>query len=776
MTAQRQPVEQVLAEWMIDEAAGAPEQLLAEILGTTGRTAPSPRVWALVAEPTLRGRTTRAAVGLPNRGFVLAAGTALLVAALTGLAVGAYLLLNQKPAEGGDWPGFRGDAARTGSGLLAPKGNPVTAWQIRVEGAVSEVVVLGEHVYFASDDGNLHAVSRDSGLVEWTVMVAEPPLTGPFAADGRLYLSDSTGTFHAYGIEDGRAIWTSGTRYAQPSRAVEVDGTLYFGTDDGLVVALDAATGAERWRLQPPGATHVDAPAFADGRLFAGTDGGGFVAIDTVARHVAWTGNTDGEDTGSATVADGIAYIGAGAQTNATGTLHAFDAATGRPLWTAADPDFGLPTIEAGIAYTTSLSGRLDAIDTATGATRWSVDLEGDPRSPMVVGGVVFLPTGAARRIEAIEASTGNELWRYDIDANADCCVTVAKGMVFVGTQSGSVYAIAGDGATITARSRSTLEPTQGPNPSGSASVAPAATPLPSIGTVAWSTDIRGMGFAPISQIAIDPTTGRIWAPEAAADRIAIFAPDGTLLEEWGESGNGNGQFDFTRGNGDGYGTLAFGTDGSFYVLDVGNRRVQQFDAARRFVRAWGAFGSRPYEFIDPVGIAVAPDGTVWILDDVRRVVEHYTADGTVLGSFDPFAPSPINNGANALAIDAAGNLYVSGVQPSQISVFDPSGRFVRFIGAGQFAEQATQMAIDAGGRIFVTQGPDRGAAPGILAFGPNGQLLSGFGPRGDGDGELNFPAGIALDGEGGLYVEDSLPESARLMRLQLLPPAAPAP
>jgi hypothetical protein len=45
---------------------------------------------------------------------------------------------------------------------------------------------------------------------------------------------------------------------------------------------------------------------------------------------------------------------------------------------------------------------------------------------------------------------------------------------------------------------------------------------------------------------------------------------------------------------------------------------------------------------------------------------------------------------------------------------------------------------------------------------------MGGFGPMGDGAGQLVFPAGIALDGKGGVYVEDSLPESARLIRFAL--------
>ena len=241
-----------------------------------------------------------------------------------------------------------------------------------------------------------------------------------------------------------------------------------------------------------------------------------------------------------------------------------------------------------------------------------------------------------------------------------------------------------------------------------SAASGPTPTPLPSVATVTWSTPLDGNAFAPICQIAVDPK-GRIWAPEANADKIAIFSRDGKLLEEWGESGRGPGQFDFTRGDGDGYGTLAFAKDGSFFVLDVGNHRVQHFDADRRFLRAWGGIGNRPGQFQDPVGIAVAPDGTVWVLDDKRSVVEHYRPDGKVIGSFDPFANQPVNGEANSLAIDAHGQLYVSEVGPPQIAVFDPDGTFVRFVGAGAFNEQAGDMAIDADGRVFVTQGPERG-------------------------------------------------------------------
>lgn len=775
MTEQRMPFEQLVAGWMADagadEAAVAPAELLDQILATTGLARPRPRWLAELAETPMAGRRTRVAVGLPNRGLVYAVLIALLLAGLAALAVGAAILLNRPgPTDtAADWSGFRGNADHSGIGLQGPVGNPVVQWQFHASGAVLEVAVVGAHVFFAADDGSVYSVARDRGFQEWSVRVADPPLGGPFAADGRLYLSDAGGAFHAISQKDGSPIWTTSTKYDTPSRFVIAEGSLYFGTSDGYVIALDAVTGAERWRLQPPGSTHVDAPAFGSGLIFVGTDGAGFVAIDPARGQVVWQGDTDGEDTGTAAVADGVAYLGVGTDVT-KGKLRAFDAGTGRLLWTSDDDLLQLPTVGDGVAYSATMKGLVVAVDVGTGATQWRLNLNGEVRAPVIADGVLYLFAGLERRLYAVDAATGDRLWELEVDATGNCCMSVAHGAVYVGLQDGTVYAIGGDGAAVSAHPFPSPEPSSTPStPAG-----PTATPLPSLASVSWTTDIRGKGFAPTGQMAIEPTTGRIWAPEANRDRIAIFSPEGTLLEEWGGSGAGEGQFDFTRGNGDGYGTLAFARDGSFYVLDVGNRRVQRFDATRRFVKAWGTFGSRPGEFTDPVGIAVAADGTVWVLDDVRSVVEHYTRDGTVIGSFDPFAHQPVNKGANSLAIDGHGNLYVSGVRPAGISVFDPSGTLLRVVGEAQFGEQAGNMAIDPDGRIFVTQGPERGSALGILIFAPDGSLLGGFGPLGDGEGQLVFPAGIALDGKGGLYIEDSLPESARLIRLQLLPPVIP--
>jgi outer membrane protein assembly factor BamB len=701
----------------------------------------------------------------PSRGLILLAVLAIPAGILNACGATAThqpSVAPVQPVGDSDWHGFRGNASRSAVGLQGPTGNPVLNWQFKAGGAVpNEIAIVGDVAYFASDDGTLHAVNRTSGAETWKQALKSGTMSGPTVADGRIYLVDELGAVRALDPATGAALWETTAHYDGATQLISTDGSLYLGTGDGDLVAIDAASGAEQWkvRLTPSGAS-VHNPAAADGFVYAGTAGGGYVAVDAKTHQVAWTGDLHGDDTGTAVASGGIAYIAAGVDAP-KGTLHAFDAKTGKHLWDGPSPDLQAPTLFGGIGFSATRNGLVEALDTTTGTVRWSIQLTGKVRPMAVVGPTLFLAADEEHRVYAVETSTGNRLWQFDVDGSNDCCIAVAKGAVYVGTMAGSVYSIGGDGASIAAQ------------PFGSSG--PSAAPTPTAGNVAelkvestWTSDIRRMGFAPISQIAVEPKTGRIWAPEAEGGKVAIFDPSGTLLEEWGSSGDGPGQFDFTRQNRDSYGTLAFAMDRSFFVLDVGNRRVQHFDAHRKLLDQWGGFGEGPGQFSDPVGIAVASDGTVWVLDDRREVVEHHDVTGKVLGSFDPFASLSSNEGANSLAIDGNGNLYVSSANPSRVLVFDSMGTLIRSVGDGDFTDQATQMAIDSAGRLFVDQGPGRGDRPGVFVYDATGKLIGGFGPQGDGDGQLGFPAGIALDGQGGLYVEDSLPETARLIRFEL--------
>jgi len=632
------------------------------------------------------------------------------------------------------WATSRGDAARRGVGDQGPVGQPVLRWRFQAAGAIDQSpAAVGGVVYVISDDAILHALSDTDGKQLWAFPDAHGA-QGPAVWNGAVYVADSAGAIHAIDVSTGKERWHSAT--ALQGEPVAGAGSLYVSTT-GAIVALDPTTGSERWRYAVPKAGEFHPPAFADGMVYAGSDSGGFVALDASTGALRWHADTGTDTTGTAVVADGIAYVGSSVD-SATGHLYAFNATNGKLVWRLDQAIFS-PAVSGGIAYSVNLAGTVSAHQTETGQELWHFQTKGPGRPVGVAGGVVYVPADSEHRIYALDAQTGAELWHFDLDGGVTGSLAVTHGSVYIGTSAGSLYAIG-----------SIVSPVK----------------------FLWQAKGDGDGLDFPNALAIAPD-GRIWVADTGHDRFAIFKPDGTFVEYWGSAGRGNGQFVLRRSNGDGYGALAFAPDGSFYVLDVGNRRVQHFDKARHFVGAWGGFGSQPGKFVDPVAIAVDRKGLIHVLDDQRGVVETYDRDGRVLSSFNPHLSG--FNSANAMTIDAKGSVYVSACCSAgdQVRKYATTGKLVLKIGSpgtgpGQFSGQPGGLSVDSAGRVFVSlQVPTEG--DGILVFDASGRFLTSFGKKGSADGQLGFATSVLLDGEGALYASDAAP--SRIEKFKLLPP-----
>ena len=170
----------------------------------------------------------------------------------------------------------------------------------------------------------------------------------------------------------------------------------------------------------------------------------------------------------------------------------------------------------------------------------------------------------------------------------------------------------------------------------GAASATPAPTPSPTfaapvvlrIATTdiasAWTVDAASL-WTPY--VAPD---GRIWIPSNEDDQIRIYDQNGKLAETWGSSGQGDGQFVFGAGGASRNGAgVVFAPDGSFYVLDSGNFRVQHFDQNRKFLGAFGSFGSDPGQFASAVAIGLDDGGNLYVSDQGRHDVQVFTTGGT---------------------------------------------------------------------------------------------------------------------------------------------------
>jgi tripartite motif-containing protein 71 len=190
-----------------------------------------------------------------------------------------------------------------------------------------------------------------------------------------------------------------------------------------------------------------------------------------------------------------------------------------------------------------------------------------------------------------------------------------------------------------------------------------------------------------------------------------------------------------------------------------------------------------------PNGVALAPDGTLFIMDRANYRVAHLAQDGRLLGSIGVLGTSPgaIHSGWD-IALDSAGNIYIcnliddeagGGVAQDGVKVFTPAGALVREVGVRRYDTPDEPhnapfgLDIDAADRLYVA---DSGAGA-VRVFDRRGVLLGRlFGASGDGPGEFRGARDVVVDDARGLlYVSDSANSRVQQFRLAFGADGAPA-
>lgn len=265
-----------------------------------------------------------------------------------------------------------------------------------------------------------------------------PPYSGeaqPIVHDGVMYVVTGANDVFALEISSGRILWTyeSGLDPAisticcgWTSRGVAVgDGMIFVGRLDSQLVALDPATGEERWRVQAArweeGYTITSAPLYYDGMVITGFAGaeygvrGRISAFRASDGEALWTFHTipgPGESGHDTWPADSASWQRGGAtvwQTPAVDpALDLLYFSTGN-----AGPDFNGAVRRGDNLYSVSML----ALEAATGEYRWHFqqvhhDLwDYDAGNPVVLFDVEI--DGEPRRAVAQAGKTG---WVYILD------------------------------------------------------------------------------------------------------------------------------------------------------------------------------------------------------------------------------------------------------------------------------------------------------------------------------------------------------------------------
>jgi outer membrane protein assembly factor BamB len=344
---------------------------------------------------------------------------------------------------------FRGNPQHTGvyPGPGISKFTKVR-WQFQTKGQVlSSPAVAGDTIYIGSSDHKLYALDRTTGAKKWEFKTESRITSSPAVNAGIVYFGSFDGNFYAVDAATGKEKWKFATpgerRFAAThlhgsSPAAEVmpdpfdfylsspvvsNGMVHFGSGDTNIYALDATTGALKWKFKTGDVVH-GSPAISGGVLFVGSWDSFFYALDAATGKEKWRFKT-GEDAdihnqvglqSSPAIVDGVVYFGC-----RDSNFYAVDAATGAKRWAFSNKGswvIASPAVTDGKVYfATSDTGLFHALDAKTGALVFSIDNKHWPMfsSPALAGGLAYVGTHQGKLL-AIDLKAQKLAWTFDTD------------------------------------------------------------------------------------------------------------------------------------------------------------------------------------------------------------------------------------------------------------------------------------------------------------------------------------------------------------------------
>ncbi len=269
--------------------------------------------------------------------------------------------------------------------------------------------------------------------------------------------------------------------------------------------------------------------------------------------------------------------------------------------------------------------------------------------------------------------------------------------------------------------------------------------------------------------IALDGKGDVLVADEENA-RVDVFKENGVFVKSFGTWGTEAGQFLEIKG-------VAVDSKGDIWTDDQGNARLQEFSEKGAYLKTIGSYGTGTGQFKEPKGIAIDSHNNVWVTDTGNNRIEKFTEAGVFVAVYgfgvsngeeklesctsscragNPGAGNGQLEAPRELAVDSAGNIWVTDTGNNRVEEYTEKGAFIKAVGSlgtgnGQFKEPKG-ITIDAKGNVWVVDAENAR----IEELNAKGEYETQFGTEGTEHGQFRDPWGILVNSHEEVFVSDS--------------------
>jgi sugar lactone lactonase YvrE len=241
---------------------------------------------------------------------------------------------------------------------------------------------------------------------------------------------------------------------------------------------------------------------------------------------------------------------------------------------------------------------------------------------------------------------------------------------------------------------------------------------LPGVKARAATTLLRAQPGGELAFLAVEPN-GNLLVSDAKRASVLRFDPSGRLLSEWGPqlgttqlvepagvavaednfyvldrgmqrilrldaTGQPQGVFNLQPLGPYGLNGLAVDSAGNLYAADTGRNRILVLSPTGQFMKAIGHGGTDLGGFTQPMMLAFAPDGSLFVTDWENGRIERFNA---ALDATDAWSPG---FRAFGIAVDSLGRVFAPDTDHRQIEAFTPQGASLGDIGGPDLPVIAT--------------------------------------------------------------------------------------
>jgi len=389
-----------------------------------------------------------------------------------------------------DWVQFRGEGGRgvSSSRITPPLG---LRWKIKLQSTDEKIrslnppVVIGDTIYFGSDDGNFYALDVESGYMRWVFKSGAEINSIPYADKDKVYFGCKDGKLYALSRETGQEIWNFPTG-SQINSQVERYGDYIIFCGDSDAIYFLSPDGVEQFRIDNPGWMNYTFLMSDDVMYFATSpDVSVLGPYDINRREFLWLLSHD--DIGAiwysfCAIRRDLLYFGTA---DLYGGLylgfHAYNRHTGELVWrqgsegilqgmTGSMPiydddyfdyepvirlflrniellDFMAPTVWRDLVIFTGGDSAARAFDADTGVLRWERVFDTPVSSaPTIAAGRVYFGLlgneNIPPKLVCISASDGRILWQMETEGSILSAPVIAGKRVIFGTDESVFYVL----------------------------------------------------------------------------------------------------------------------------------------------------------------------------------------------------------------------------------------------------------------------------------------------------------------------------------------------